>query len=948
MRDVQPQAWQRPAPLLSSSASVGHVRPLTASSSVAGSPVNFRRSQSPTPLRKPRPTTALVLSASSTIDALIGSQGESATEKPHVSSLVATPVLPTRQTQWCSGCGAYAELCMACFSVFRKKDENAYKRQLVRSVDVLFARATKRAFTKMAHVVLTWVFGIWRRETRQQRKRRALALHTLHRLRVQRIWRAWQVFLYERHIVGAMLYAEQQQQTTREKLNEIAQLHGDIFEFHATTQVARQLQNDSVETLQLQVATLQRSLDQRNHELTTLRKELHDAKTRMMVLEKQAIDPKELERIQNENADVKKMAFQLASTLMQSMETQMEVLASNEGRQNLNNVLSKEVVQLLDKPEHAGFYNPLVELEAPAKNDNFLASYDAPVDRADRILLQWVNALVQKQPVEWLGASKITNFSTSLADGKAFVVLTKVLHAAMSRVRPKRPPGMAQSKLEVASVLRGNGEDLTEIAMERYADHVKRESLPEKRLELMIGTIGQALWMPQGLLNAKDVLAGDAELNFATLTYFFCTYSPCLDETFYALCNDLKLQVSSTKAKWRELRESLATITTHPMDEASSLTAKMKLALAQTLDIKKRLDSEDQRAREGHVLWWKSIRIVLRKCFFSYARLARGKAGLLSKIEATQDENEAFAKLPRGTKLLDLAQPYEDMNWESKLLQSYLLTVYCDLARIYRGYAMRVDVANHSITFGDLLEMLTECRVVDASFTAADVHTVFRKVDTKLTGNVSTSRPVTPLEYIEALLRVGRRKYTAEHHRITLSESFCLLVDNCILPFAFRSDADIFRKQLEDPKIRRLLLKFADELRDLYARYAVEREESGAQALRKRTKRPRMSAFAFSQCLLDKNVQDVTLNSEKVLAVVQRVARTAKKELEGGAGTVPGKASDEDELTYDEFQEAMVVIACYKFPDPYISLESRLEKFLTFYLRGGPTATASGLAIGES
>lgn len=110
------------------------------------------------------------------------------------------------------------------------------------------------------------------------------------------------------------------------------------------------------------------------------------------------------------------------------------------------------------------------------------------------------------------------------------------------------------SRLEATSVLRENGEDLTEIAMERYLEHVRRETSVEKRLELMINTLGQAMWLPLGLLNTKDIRAGHAEFNFAALTYLFVTFSPCLAPDYYSLCAELTQQLEAVKSKWRELQ----------------------------------------------------------------------------------------------------------------------------------------------------------------------------------------------------------------------------------------------------------------------------------------------------------------------------------------------------------------------------------------------------------
>lgn len=166
------------------------------------------------------------------------------------------------------------------------------------------------------------------------------------------------------------------------------------------------------------------------------------------------------------------------------------------------------------------------------------------------------------------------------------------------------------------------------------------------------------------------------------------------------------------------------------------MSMRVKLALSQTLELKRRIDSEDVKSREGHSLWVKAERIVMRKCFLSYARLARGKVGVMSKLDSSLgDENEAFAKIPKH-KLQDLALPYEDFTWEAKLLQSYLVTIYCDLARIYRSYATRSGVINDTINVGEFTELLAECHVLEGNMTAADLQNIIRALDPK-----SVSKP---------------------------------------------------------------------------------------------------------------------------------------------------------------------------------------------------------------
>lgn len=891
-------------------------------------------------------------------------------------------------------------MCLSCFTQFKQQDGARYKTQLVQAVDSLFAKATTRAFRRMAAVVLQWVFQVWKAAARRSKWKAQLAARMLQKQRMRRLWKTWQMFLYERRIVGAMLYAEAQQRETHERAREVAKLHGDGFERESAARVHEALQHDVVKKLETQLATLKTSMLAKDRELLELRKQLRVKHALVDVLQTQVVDPRELERLRVESFEYKKATFQLVGALTQTLEAQMETLSTSEGRQNLSEVFTRDLLQSIDKPEHAAFYNPLVDMETIAAAatttgstentaNNFMLAYEAPADRAETILTQWVNSLVAQQPPDWLAAPRMLNFHSSLNDGKVYAVVTKSLHAAMCRTRLKRPPGATVSRLEATSVLRENGEDLTEIGMERYLEHVRRETSVEKRLELMINTLGQAMWLPLGLLNAKDIHAGHAEFNFAALTYLFVTFSPCLAPDYYSLCAELTQQLEAVKCNWRELQGDKTTTgstsAVPPTGEEISVSMRVKLVLSQTLELKRRIDTEDVKSREGHALWVKAERIVMRKCFLSYARLARGKVGVLAKLDASLgDENEAFAKIPKH-KLQDLALPYEDFTWEAKLLQSYLVTTYCDLARIYRGYATRSGVIYDTINVGEFAELLTECHVLEGNMTHADLQNVIRALDPKnvrpllivLALLVITSRltffvcfPTESCEFTSSaathrvpgsaypsrtqeiscrvccpfhrlcvcccslLSRACLRFTITRTNRVTISEAFCLLVDNFILPFAFRSDADLFRHQIEDATIRRLLIKYTDDLKNLYAKYAVEDPKH-------KNKAERVTAFTFSQCLLDRGVLDMTLTSEKVLGVLSKVLRTAKAAASSATNVSDTfssskggrRAGEDDEVTYLEFEEALIAVACHKFADPYISLESRVEKFFSVYVR---------------
>jgi hypothetical protein len=295
-------------------------------------------------------------------------------------------------------------------------------------------------------------------------------------------------------------------------------------------------------------------------------------------------------------------------------------------------------------------------------------------------------------------------------------------------------------QLETSSLLRENGEDLPDATLEWFMDRVKQADGPPQRLSLVLSTLAPAMWLPKDLLQASDVLAGDAERNFAVLTYWFCTSPTGHDDAHYALCNDLKSQLASVKTKWRELREAAATTTasssssTMPAEKPGVRSAKLKLVVAQTVELKRKLDIEDSKLRDGHALWYKSLRIVLRKFFASYARVARGLAGIIVPSDARHDETDGFGKLPSRARLADLELAHEDAAWEYKQLQFHLRAVHGELARIYRSYATRSgDTSNQFITAGDFVELVTECKIVDSLlFSSNDLMAILRKLDPKL------------------------------------------------------------------------------------------------------------------------------------------------------------------------------------------------------------------------
>ncbi|RQM12369.1 hypothetical protein B5M09_003895 [Aphanomyces astaci] len=169
----------------------------------------------------------------------------------------------------------------------------------------------------------------------------------------------------------------------------------------------------------------------------------------------------------------------------------------------------------------------------------------------------------------------------------------------------------------------------------------------------------------EGQQNLADILSGDVvnSLDFAEHpllydpTAKFAKENKLTDKTTKAPSpKKSKTDSPGTIAKWRELKDAADATT-----KDQTVSKKIKLALAHLFELKKKLDGDTRKAHDGHVLWWKSARIVLRKCFLTLSLLAHGKSGFMCSADKSA-ENEGFLVVPRE-KLKSVLFANEDSKW---------------------------------------------------------------------------------------------------------------------------------------------------------------------------------------------------------------------------------------------------------------------------------------------
>ena len=304
----------------------------------------------------------------------------------------------------------------------------------------------------------------------------------------------------------------------------------------------------------------------------------------------------------------------------------------------------------------------------------------------------------------------------------------------------------------------------------------------------------------------------------------------------------------------------------------------------------------------------------------------------------------------------------------------------------------------------ELRMLIKDTKLLDQTLTFNDVQHLFIATATANVGssNNSTSasnsgtavsnhlnRELMAPQFVEALIRLADAKFhdvaTAwqddhasasgteqskkeedDNEKVLLSLSQCLgkMLDEFIIPYACRSDADRFRRDISRLEVKAVFRRHRDRLQQLFRHWCV----SGGEV---------MDATQFRSFARDRNFISAAFTESELFTVFNKIQdeegamlasagglqlhvsgsgsgskKTKKKKDDKvktmAAATTSSKNNEEklghgmeadqqdaiamghlnDEMTFSEFCEALAAIAVFKDPDPYLPLHQKLESFI--------------------
>jgi hypothetical protein len=263
--------------------------------------------------------------------------------------------------------------------------------------------------------------------------------------------------------------------------------------------------------------------------------------------------------------------------------------------------------------------------------------------------------------------------------------------------------------------------------------------------------------------------------------------------------------------------------------------------------------------------------------------------------------------------------------------------------------------------------LVKDTKLLDSKLSLTDVQHLFHATASCSVGGgggggvvPEFSQELMAPQFVEALVRLADTKFQmlaiawhgengeeqkregGEVKLLTLSQCLEKLLDEFIIPYACRSDADRFRRDLSRMEVKAVFRRHRDSLQQLFKKWCIVGEEV-------------MDASQFRSFARDRNFLSQAFTESELLSVFQKIQddegallasagglqlhHDDAKEVGSKSGDSKKKDADQqqeaiamghlnDEMTFSEFCEALAAIAVFKDPDPYLPLHQKLEQFV--------------------
>eukprot|EP01065_Artemidia_motanka_P029875 TRINITY_DN35943_c0_g1_i1.p1 TRINITY_DN35943_c0_g1~~TRINITY_DN35943_c0_g1_i1.p1 ORF type:complete len:984 (+),score=267.05 TRINITY_DN35943_c0_g1_i1:48-2954(+) len=318
--------------------------------------------------------------------------------------------------------------------------------------------------------------------------------------------------------------------------------------------------------------------------------------------------------------------------------------------------------------------------------------------------------------------------------------------------------------------------------------------------------------------------------------------------------------------------------------------------------------------------------------------LAEARAGLVDaarrggerpQLTAKQEqEMQQYTRVPVHFVAEFLPPPPDQTSAHDQLIR--LLDTRGELLKkVYRFYCTSGDIAMaarqgtlvkqqkgaegslNTMSRAELYRFVHDCKLLGKRLKRPQLDALFTKVVALRRGadggDQSYDSELIPVEFTALLCHLSNLLFRRTDDQ-SIAERVARLLDTEVGPRACSSEVDTFRAMIYRPDVQRTLREHRDELTRTFLHFACQSKELG------RRDDSTMDLDEWKAFIKTGSLIDSVFNERASKAVFLRL-----QDDEG---------EEEVSLSYAQFCEALVAIACYKVPSPFEPLTQRLKTFL--------------------
>ena len=244
---------------------------------------------------------------------------------------------------------------------------------------------------------------------------------------------------------------------------------------------------------------------------------------------------------------------------------------------------------------------------------------------------------------------------------------------------------------------------------------------------------------------------------------------------------------------------------------------------------------------------------------------------------------------------------------DADMVIEYLREHVYDIKDTFRLYAG----TDGGISSGEFIKFCKDVKIINKKILkATDVERLFIKINLNSDDTDGVDKEMDPDEFLEGIVHVGSMRFMTE---TTLYSCIQKLVEEHIIPYADKVDLETFKRVIKDPEVVKLVRSYRGWLRKTFRKAADEDSSQQSSNASSSMSVKEFVIFAKSMKLMRGRLSNGDL--ESLFARVQQNDGSDDEE-------------EEEEMMYAEFEEGVLALCCYEYPNPHTPYIARLKEYL--------------------